>query len=109
MAVESRVDRVGSLLRPQALLDARARREPGEIVPDEFKRVEDDAVRGVVGLQEECGCVVVTDGVPRRDSFQSEITAACAGFENSAALSQPHVTRGARTTFLGATRALSLV
>ncbi len=46
MAVESRVDHVGSLLRPQALLDARARREAGEIEPDEFKRIEDDAVRG---------------------------------------------------------------
>lgn len=82
MAVESRVDHVGSLLRPPALLDARARRDAGELGADEFKRVEDDAVRHVVALQEECGCVVVTDGELRRDSFQSEITAACEGFEN---------------------------
>ena len=82
MAVESRVDHVGSLLRPRELLEARARREAGEIEPGEFKRIEDDAVRGVVRLQEECGCVVVTDGELRRDSFQSEITAACEGFEN---------------------------
>jgi 5-methyltetrahydropteroyltriglutamate--homocysteine methyltransferase len=80
--VESRVDHVGSLLRPRALLDARARRDAGEIEPDEFKRIEDDAVRHVVGLQEECGCRVVTDGELRRESFQSEITAACEGFEN---------------------------
>jgi 5-methyltetrahydropteroyltriglutamate--homocysteine methyltransferase len=82
MAVESRIDHVGSLLRPRALLEARARREAGEIEPAEFKRIEDDAVRHVVGLQEECGCVVVTDGELRRESFQSEITAACEGFEN---------------------------
>jgi len=82
VAVESRVDHVGSLLRPRALLDARAQRDAGEIEPDDFKRIEDDAVRRVVDLQEECGCVVVTDGELRRDSFQSEIAAACDGFEN---------------------------
>ena len=82
MPVGSRVDHVGSLLRPRALLEARARREAGEITVDEFKRIEDHAVRRVVALQEECGCVVVTDGELRRDSFQSEITAACEGFAN---------------------------
>ncbi len=82
MAVESRVDHVGSLLRPPALLEARARRDAGELAADEFKRIEDDAVRDVVALQEECGCVVVTDGELRRDSFQSEVAAACDGFEN---------------------------
>jgi methionine synthase II (cobalamin-independent) len=80
--VESRVDHVGSLLRPRGLLEARSRRQTGELGPVEFKRIEDDAVRAVVRLQEECGCVVVTDGELRRDSFQSEITAACSGFEN---------------------------
>jgi len=82
VAVESRVDHIGSLLRPPALLEARARRDAGELGADEFKQIEDDAVRHVVALQEECGCVVVTDGELRRDSFQSEITAACDGFEN---------------------------
>jgi 5-methyltetrahydropteroyltriglutamate--homocysteine methyltransferase len=80
--VESRVDHVGSLLRPPGLLEARARRDAGVLSSVEFKRIEDDAVRAVVRLQEECGCVVVTDGELRRDSFQSEITAACEGFEN---------------------------
>jgi 5-methyltetrahydropteroyltriglutamate--homocysteine methyltransferase len=82
MPIDSRVDHVGSLLRPRVLLDARARRDAGELGPGEFKRIEDDAVRHVVALQEECGCQVVTDGELRRDSFQSEITAACEGFEN---------------------------
>jgi 5-methyltetrahydropteroyltriglutamate--homocysteine methyltransferase len=81
-ARESRVDHVGSLLRPAPLLAARALRAEGTIDPAEFKRVEDDAVRHVVRLQEECGCLVVTDGELRRDSFQSEITAACEGFQN---------------------------
>jgi len=76
----SRVDHVGSLLRPPALLDARARRDAGELAQPAFKAIEDAAVREVVRLQEDCGCRVVTDGELRRDSFQSELTAACDGF-----------------------------
>jgi 5-methyltetrahydropteroyltriglutamate--homocysteine methyltransferase len=53
----------------------------GEIEPAELKRVEDDAVRAVIRLQEEAGCPVVTDGELRRDSFQSELVAAVDGFE----------------------------
>jgi 5-methyltetrahydropteroyltriglutamate--homocysteine methyltransferase len=51
VAVESRVDHVGSLLRPRALLEARGRREAGELGPVEFKRIEDEAVRAVVRLR----------------------------------------------------------
>lgn len=79
--IHSRVDHTGSLLRPPELLAARARRDAGELDPAAFKAVEDEAVREVVRLQEECGCRVVTDGELRRDSFQSELTAACDGFE----------------------------
>jgi 5-methyltetrahydropteroyltriglutamate--homocysteine methyltransferase len=78
--IHSRVDHTGSLLRPRELLAARARRDAGDLEPAAFKAVEDDAVREVVRLQEECGCRVVTDGELRRESFQSELTAACDGF-----------------------------
>ena len=76
----SRVDHVGSLLRSRELLDARRGRDRGELDSAAFKAVEDDAVRHVVRLQEACGCRVVTDGEQRRDSFQSELTAAVDGF-----------------------------
>ena len=76
----SRVDHVGSLLRPLELLEARRGRDRGELDSAAFKVVEDDAVRHVVRLQEACGCRVVTDGEQRRDSFQSELTAAVDGF-----------------------------
>jgi 5-methyltetrahydropteroyltriglutamate--homocysteine methyltransferase len=46
----------------------------------EFKAVEDESIRDVVRLQEEVGCPVVTDGELRRESFQSELTAAVSGF-----------------------------
>lgn len=76
-----RCDHVGSLLRPPALLKARDRLVAGGLDARSFKRVEDEAVREVVALQEAAGCAVVTDGELRRESFQSELTAAVAGFE----------------------------
>lgn len=75
-----RVDHVGSLLRPPALLEARRRHDDAGLDSPAFKAIEDDAVRHVVRLQEECGCLVVTDGELRRDSFQSELAAAVDGF-----------------------------
>jgi methionine synthase II (cobalamin-independent) len=73
-------DHVGSLLRPKELLDARAELAAGRIEPDAFKRIEDRGVRHVIALQTEAGIPVVTDGELRRESFQSELTAACSGF-----------------------------
>jgi 5-methyltetrahydropteroyltriglutamate--homocysteine methyltransferase len=46
-----------------------------------FKRVEDQAIREVIELQEAAGCEVVTDGEFRRESFQSELTASADGVE----------------------------
>ena len=45
-----RADHVGSLLRPPALLAARAARAAGEIPAEELRSVEDDAIRDVVRL-----------------------------------------------------------
>ena len=78
--VTAHTDVVGSLLRPQALLDARQRFEQGEIEPAEFKRIEDAAVDAAVALQEQAGLDVVTDGEMRRLSFQSGLPDAVEGF-----------------------------
>jgi methionine synthase II (cobalamin-independent) len=78
--VTAHADHVGSLLRPRELLDARERLAAGDLEPPEFKRIEDSAVREVIALQEAAGCPVVTDGEFRRESFQSELTAAVDGF-----------------------------
>lgn len=64
-----RADHVGSLLRPQSLLDARARRERGEISADDLRREEDAAIRDAVRLQEDVGLEGVTDGEYRRTFF----------------------------------------
>jgi 5-methyltetrahydropteroyltriglutamate--homocysteine methyltransferase len=80
VVVDARVEHVGSLLRPQFLRDARDARARGELTPAEFKAAEDRAVRKVVAMQEELDLPVVNDGEMRRESFQSELTAACDGF-----------------------------
>ena len=80
MTVTARVEHVGSLLRPQYLLDARAAYAGGALTPAELKAAEDRAVREAVALQDELDLPVVGDGEMRRESFQAELTAACDGF-----------------------------
>ena len=80
VAVDARIEHVGSLLRPQFLRDAREAYARGELAPAGLKAAEDRAVREVVALQEEVGLPVVNDGEMRRESFQEVLTAARDGF-----------------------------
>src|SRR6266516_2251281 len=80
VTVDARVEHVGSLLRPEFLRDARDAYARGELTPAGLKAAEDRAVREIVAMQEEIGLPVVGDGEMRRESFQSELTAACDGF-----------------------------
>jgi 5-methyltetrahydropteroyltriglutamate--homocysteine methyltransferase len=61
-----RADHVGSLLRPAALKEARAKRERGEIGADELKAIEDREIERVIRKQEAVGLQSVTDGEFRR-------------------------------------------
>jgi 5-methyltetrahydropteroyltriglutamate--homocysteine methyltransferase len=79
-AVRARADIVGSLLRPQELLEARESYAAGGLSAAEFKRIEDEAVDWAIGLQERAGLPVVTDGEMRRESFQSQMVEAVEGF-----------------------------
>ena len=56
-----RADHVGSLLRPAALKQARARRASGEISADQLTAIEDREIERVVRKQEEIGLQSVTD------------------------------------------------
>jgi len=67
-----RADHVGSLLRPRALLDARAQRVRNEISQDELRRREDDAIRDVVKMQRDLGLEVATDGEFRREMWHMD-------------------------------------
>ena len=61
-----RADHVGSLLRPQELLQAREDFAAGRISKDDLGLVEDEAIRTIVGMQEEVGLQSATDGEFRR-------------------------------------------
>ena len=67
-----RADHVGSLLRPPELLRARAERDAGRLSAEELRRVEDQAIRDVVRMQEEIGLRGVTDGEFRRGSWHMD-------------------------------------
>ena len=70
---------IGSLLRPASLLAAQKDLAIGTITATQFKEIEDGAVDEAVSLQESAGLEMVTDGEMRRQSFQSQMTAAVAG------------------------------
>ncbi|HEY1919055.1 MAG TPA: cobalamin-independent methionine synthase II family protein [Streptosporangiaceae bacterium] len=78
--INARVEHTGSLLRPPYLRQAREAKADGQLTDDEFKAVEDHAVREIIAMQEEAGLPVINDGELRRDSFQAELAAACDGF-----------------------------
>src|SRR3954471_14864039 len=61
-----RADHVGSLLRPAALREARARRAKDEISVADLKAIEDREIERVIKKQEEVGLKAVTDGEFRR-------------------------------------------
>jgi 5-methyltetrahydropteroyltriglutamate--homocysteine methyltransferase len=73
-------DIIGSLLRPRELLAAQKQLAARVISQDRFKAIEDRAVDDAIALQESVGLEVVTDGEMRRQSFQSQMTAAVDGF-----------------------------
>jgi hypothetical protein len=76
-----RTDVVGSLLRPKGLIEARQRFDEGKITEDEFRAIEDDAVRQQVSLQESVGLDILTDGEMRRVNFQDSFSEAVEGYD----------------------------
>ena len=78
-----RADHVGSLLRPQRLLAARAEHDAGRLSAQELRAVEDDAIREAVAMQEEIGLRSVTDGEMRRRSWHMDFIYGIGGIERS--------------------------
>jgi 5-methyltetrahydropteroyltriglutamate--homocysteine methyltransferase len=69
-----RADHIGSLLRPPPLLGARDAFDAGRIDEAGLRAAEDEAIRGVVALQEEVGLETVTDGEFRRHTYSDSFT-----------------------------------
>jgi 5-methyltetrahydropteroyltriglutamate--homocysteine methyltransferase len=83
-----RAEHVGSLLRPETLLRARAaaegdqyRQASGPLHFEQLAAIEDEAVREAVRLQEDVGLQVVTDGEYRRRSWFQDFLLALSGTE----------------------------
>lgn len=74
-----RADHVGSLLRPDNLKAARADHAAGKLSAAELRKIEDDAIRDVVKLQEGLGLEAITDGELRRESWQRDFLRAMKG------------------------------
>jgi 5-methyltetrahydropteroyltriglutamate--homocysteine methyltransferase len=74
-----RAEVIGSLQRPQYLVDALRQQKAETMSTAEFKRIEDRAVDEAIALQEEVGLDVVTDGEQRRLHFRDWLTRAVDG------------------------------
>src|SRR5579863_4899767 len=67
-----RADHVGSLLRPQNLLEARDDVAAGRMSGEYLRAIEDEAIADVVRLQAEAGLETATDGEFRRASWHMD-------------------------------------
>ena len=79
MPVPFRADQVGSLLRPQALIEARQRHARGELEASQLRGLEDEAIRDAVSHQESIGLRAVTDGEFRRAYWHLDFLAQLEG------------------------------
>jgi methionine synthase II (cobalamin-independent) len=76
-----RADHVGSLLRPPALKEARAKREKNEITPEQLKAVEDREIEAIIRKQESVGLQSITDGEYRRAFWNYDFLGKLPGVE----------------------------
>ena len=76
-----RADQVGSLLRPPALKEARARRERGELTAAELRSIEDGEIERTIRRQEGIGLEAVTDGEFRRSWWHFDFLKGLDGVE----------------------------
>ncbi len=77
-----RADHVGSLLRPAALKEARARRERGEITAEGLTAAENTAIEGIIARQAEVGLRSATDGEFRRAMWHFDFLERLGGVES---------------------------
>lgn len=64
-----RAEHIGSLLRPEQLVKHRYAVADGSATPDSLKPIEQEAIREVVKLQQDCGIHSLTNGEYSRHMF----------------------------------------
>ena len=74
-----RADHVGSLLRPDSIKTARAKREAGQLGADELTKIEDREIERAIRRQEEIGLKLATDGEFRRSWWHYDFLGALDG------------------------------
>jgi 5-methyltetrahydropteroyltriglutamate--homocysteine methyltransferase len=79
MTTEYHAEHVGSLLRPQWLLDARESFEKGTLSKEALSEAEDRAIADNLAMQEAAGLRVFTDGEARRESWRAGLIEALDG------------------------------
>src|SRR4029077_17596956 len=97
----TRVDLVGSMLRPQELKEAFAKYGEGQLNEADLKTAQNNAIRDLVAKQVTRNLPIVVDGEFRRTSFM-ESFAVVAGVEEWQAGVKP-ITRFSRATTMGKT------
>ena len=75
-----RVEHVGSFIRPPRLLEAARARKAGSLKEEQFKEIQDQAIREIVAFQESLGLPSITDGEFRRRSWSAGFIDAVEGF-----------------------------
>src|SRR3979490_3292079 len=86
MAAPYRADHVGSLLRPQELLDAR--RNP-QVSREQLTALEDRHILDVLKRQQDAGLEIFTDGELRRTGFMSDFYESVDGLDTEYELTSP--------------------
>jgi len=76
-----RADHVGSLLRPPALLAARAEHQAGRVTAVQLREAEDKAIAEAAAMQAELGLKGITDGEFRRGSWHMDFLYRIGGVE----------------------------
>src|SRR4051794_24219556 len=91
-----RADHVGSLLRPQELLDARS---DDRMTRDELTALEDKHILAVLERQKAAGLKIFTDGELRRAGFMSDFYDSVEGLDHGGEIARAW--KGASSTIGG--------
>src|SRR5256885_5601888 len=94
-----RADHIGSLLRPKKLREAFRAHSEKQIGDEALGAAQDEAIRDVVRLQEDCGLGVVTDGEFRRVSYWEKFVRLTRGLEVKDAVFTFHDAHGHESRF----------
>ena len=78
-----RADHVGSLLRPEALLEKREEWKADKISDADLREYENECIASIVKQEEKAGIKSVTDGEYRRESFHFDFINQISGIETN--------------------------